>query len=89
LQRAAAARYTLIVALVTGPLSLLCLAVMMSIFQNGYTRGVHPFGGVWEPPGGPWLPLSLGIAGSAVLVGLALARCRQARHVPLAEPSGG
>lgn len=89
LQRFAAARYTLVVALVTAPLSLLCLAVMMSIFQNGYTRGVHPFGGAWEPPGGPWLPLSLGVAGSAVLVGLAVGRCRQARRVPLAEPSGG
>jgi hypothetical protein len=87
-RRSAAARYSLVVALVTGPLSLLCLALMMSVWQNGYTRGIHPFGGSWLPPGGPWLPLSLGIGGVAVLTGLAVARCWQARRAGPGLPAG-
>jgi hypothetical protein len=88
LQRLAAAKYALVVTLVAGPLSLLCLALMMSIWQNGYTRGIHPFSGSWLPPGGPWLPLSLGMAGFAVLLGLAGWRNWTA-HRSLAAPTGG
>lgn len=82
-----AARFTMLTVLCTTPVQVLSLALMMSRWQHGYTRGIHALSGKWLPPGGPALPLALMVAGCLVLLVLAVARLRRAGSAVI-EPIG-
>jgi predicted membrane protein DUF2142 len=74
LRPGAAGRLTLLVAAVAGPVHLVCLAGMMTIWQQGASPGfpLDPLGGAWQPGGGPLLPLAVTAAGGLLLATIAV-----------------
>jgi hypothetical protein len=75
----------LVLALVaaTVPLDVYALARVMTRFQVGINAGLQPFGGSWQPPNGPVLPLLACVVGGLLLASTVLARAVR----PAPEPS--
>lgn len=83
-----AGRLTMLVAAVAGPVHLVCLAGMMTIWQHGASPGfpMDPLDGDWLPGGGPLLPLTVTAAGALLLAVLARRWYLHTQHRPGTPP---
>ena len=63
-------RLATVLVLATVPLDLYALARVMTRFQRGLDAGLNPFGGTWQPPLGPVVPLMTYLVGAVLLAAI-------------------